>query len=80
MENQNKNKMKNQMKTKLTVEDFEHVLLEKESEAEYEIDNFDIDENWDEMNDLALDMTIAHFMELGYTQDEVLEVHEEYNG
>ena len=66
------------MKTKLTVEDFEHVLLEKESEAEYEIDNFDIDENWDEMNDLALDMTIAHFMELGYTKDEVLEVHEEY--
>ena len=76
MNNQNTNTMK----TKLTVEDFEHVLLEKESEAEYEIDNFDIDENWDEMNDLALDMTIAHFMELGYTQDEVLEVHEEYNG
>ena len=76
MNNQNTNTMK----TKLTVEDFEHVLLEKESEAECEIDNFDIDENWDEMNDLALDMTIAHFMELGYTQDEVLEVHEEYNG
>jgi flavodoxin len=76
MNNQNTNTMK----TKLTVEDFEHVLLEKESEAEYEIDNFDIDENWDEMNDLALEMTFAHFMELGYTQDEVLEVHEEYNG
>ena len=76
MNNQNTNTMK----TKLTVEDFEHVLLEKESEAEYEIDDFDIDENWDEMNDLALEMTFAHFMELGYTQDEVLEVHEEYNG
>ncbi len=74
MNNQNTNTMK----TKLTVEDFEHVLLEKESEAEYEIDNFDIDENWDEMNDLALEMTFAHFMELGYTEDEVLEVHEEY--
>ena len=74
MNNQNTNTMK----TKLTVEDFEHVLLEKESEAEYEIDDFDIDENWDEMNDLALEMTFAHFMELGYTEDEVLEVHEEY--
>ena len=72
--------MKNQMKTKLTVEDLEHVLLEKESEAECEIDDFDACDNmhWDEMNDLALDMTIAHFMELGYTEDEVLEVHEEY--
>ena len=75
MNNQNTNTMK----TKLTVEDFEHVLLEKESEAEYEIDDFDIDENWDEMNDLALEMTFAHFIELGYTEDEVSEVHEEYN-
>ena len=74
MNNQNTNTMK----TKLTVEDFEHVLLEKESEAEYEIDNFDIDENWDEMNDLALEMTFAHFMELGYTEDEISEVYEEY--
>ena len=75
MNNQNTNTMK----TKLTVEDFEHVLLEKESEAEYEIDNFDIDENYDEMMDLAIEYTYNHFMELGYTEDEVLEVHEEYN-
>ena len=70
--------MKNQMKTKLTVEDLEHVLLEKESEAECEIDDFDIDENWDEMMDLAIEYTYNHFMELGYTEDEVSEVHEEY--
>jgi len=75
MNNQNTNTMK----TKLTVEDFEHVLLEKESEAEYEIDDFDIDENYDEMMDLAIEYTYNHFMELGYTEDEVSEVHEEYN-
>ena len=75
MNNQNTNTMK----TKLTVEDFEHVLLEKESEAEYEIDNFDIDENYDDMMDLAIEYTYNHFMELGYTEDEVSEVHEEYN-
>ena len=69
--------MKNQMKTKLTVEDLEHVLLEKESEAECEIDDFDIDENYDEMMDLAIEYTYNHFMELGYTKDEVSEVHEE---
>ena len=66
------------MKTKLTVEDLEHVLLEKESEAECEIDDFDIDENWDEMMDLAIEYTYNHFMELGYTEDEISEVYEEY--
>ena len=66
------------MKTKLTVEDFAHVLLEKESEAECEMDNFDIDENYDEMMDLAIEYTYNHFMELGYTEDEISEVHEEY--
>ena len=75
MENQNTNTMKN---SKITVEEFANVLLEKESEAEYEIDDFDACDSmhWDEMNDRALDMTFAHFIELGYTEDEVMEVSE----
>ena len=75
MKNQNTNTMKN---SKITVEEFEDILLEKESEAEREIDNFDACNNnhWDEMNDRALDMTFAHFIELGYTEDEVMEVSE----
>ena len=73
----NQETMKN---SKITVEEFEDILLEKESEAECEIDDFDAcnDHHWEEMNDLALEMTYAHFMELGYTEDEVSEVHEEY--
>ncbi len=34
--------------------------------------------HWDEMMDLAIEYTYNHFMELGYTEDEVSEVHEEY--
>ena len=77
MENQNTNTMKN---SKITVEEFANVLLEKESEAEYEIDDFDACDSmhWDEMMDLAIEYTYNHFMELGYTEDEVSEVHEEY--
>ena len=70
--------MENQMKTKLTVDEFAEILMEMESEAEYEIDDFDIDENYDEMMELAIEYTYDHFMELGYTYNEVLEVHEEY--
>ena len=78
MENQNTNTMKN---SKITVEEFANVLLEKESEAEYEIDDFDAcnDHHWNDMMDLAIEYTYNHFMELGYTEDEVSEVHEEYN-
>ena len=77
MTNSNTNTMKN---SKITVEEFAEILMEMESEAECEIDDFDACNNrhWDEMTGRALEMTIAHFMELGYTEDEVWEVHEEY--
>ena len=48
----NQETMKN---SKITVEEFEDILLEKESEAECEIDDFDAcnDHHWEEMNYLA---------------------------
>ena len=66
--------------SKITVEEFENILLEKESEAEYEIDNFDAcnNDHWNEMQEMALDMTVEHFIALGYTEEEVWEAHEEY--
>ena len=67
--------------SKITVEEFEDILLEMESEAEYEIDNFDACNNnhWNEMTDRSLEMTFAHFIELGYTENEVMQAYDEYN-
>ena len=71
--------MENQTKLKLDLNWFEDILLEKESEAECEIDNFDACNNnhWDEMTDRSLEMTYDYFIEMGYTKNEIDEITDE---
>ena len=60
--------------SKLTQDEFAEILIEMEREAEQDND-FDIDENYDEIMDLAIEYTYNHFMELGYTLEEIKNVH-----
>ena len=60
--------------SKLTQDEFAEILIEMEREAEQDND-FDIDENYDEMMELAIEYTYNHFMELGYTLEEIKNVH-----
>ena len=71
--------MENKTKLKLDLDWFEDKLMMCEMDAEGEIDDFDAcnDHHWNQMQELALDMTYDYFMELGYTKDELDEINNE---
>jgi len=62
------------------VDDFEETLFNAELDAEWQMEDFDVCDgsHWDQMKDLAVEMTHERYIGYGYTKEFVESLSEAY--